>query len=223
MDILSLLLSCSLYPQDDTVKSLINVLSNGNPYYVTDKHGSVSAMYPQTQTEAEALVQQVHANNGQPLVGLMAVNTAAAATYNASPSSLFSGCKNVEVGTAMLASFEEACRSGGDKDARLCAIGQYANTIGVSAKVLQDAVQTNITASTKISDDEQQNIPAPERSGIFVEAMPDAGEKPTETRRNAVFMSMEGEPQTDMNAEMNKGPSAKAIGNVDDKSSSQKP
>lgn len=111
MDILTIILACSLHPDDDLVRVLVDVASQKNVFFVGDLKTLNTYDKAASVAEAEKLVAELLRNSGKPAVGLMGVPLTWAARFNRSEAELFDACTNVAVATAMLSHFEEQCRT----------------------------------------------------------------------------------------------------------------
>jgi hypothetical protein len=152
MDVLTLVLACSVFPDDALVRAMVDLASRGNPHFVGDT--TTLATFDQTNSSADAdrIVQELERQGGRPVVGLLAVPPAWAQRYGRARAELYDACVNLWVGTAVLAGHYEACvaahaakmtatapgksRDGQRRIAppeaiRLCALRRYGTDIGV--------------------------------------------------------------------------------------------
>jgi len=110
MDVLAIILACSVYPDETLVRAMVDLGSQRNPHFVGDL--STMATYDglRSRSDARRVVRELERGGGQPLLGLLALPPAWARHYGQSTDSLFDGCMNVWIGTTALASHYEACR-----------------------------------------------------------------------------------------------------------------
>jgi hypothetical protein len=109
MDVVTLILACSLYPDDALVRALISVQSQDNPYFVGDL-ATLKTSDRLTSTEA-AMVEAdaISRKDGRPAVGLLGIPIDWARRFDREPRELFDPCTNIAIGTAMLSEFEAEC------------------------------------------------------------------------------------------------------------------
>jgi hypothetical protein len=149
MDVLTLILACSVYPDDSLVRAMVDLASQGNPHFVGDM--TTLATFDKTTTSAEAdhLVSELNRQGGRPVVGLMGIPPGWAQRYGRGRNELYDGCVNIWVGTAVLSSHYEACvaahaamftpahpnerrqRVAPPEAIRLCALRRYGADLGV--------------------------------------------------------------------------------------------
>ena len=114
MDLLTTILSCSLYlADDDLVRAIAQSTSEANPDFVLDASvdGSQLDPPPMPKTSADALVRakSILANGGRPLLGLMQVPPAWLSAFGRNLAEAFDPCTNIAVGTAKLSQFDFEC------------------------------------------------------------------------------------------------------------------
>jgi hypothetical protein len=113
MDLLTAILTCSLYVDDQLVVAMAQANSQGNAYAVVDAHLDLSdapaSPPPRSREGAQARLTQLESNGGVPLVGLLPVPPAWASAFGRSVSDLLDGCTNIAIGTAMLSNFAQQC------------------------------------------------------------------------------------------------------------------
>jgi hypothetical protein len=149
MDVLTLILACSVYPDDSLVRAMVELASQGNPHFVGDM--LTLATFDKTTTTAAAnhLVTELTRQGGRPVVGLMGIPPGWAERYGRARSELYDGCVNIWVGTAVLSSHHEACvaahaavfsptrpsdrrqRVAPPEAVRLCALRRFGADLGV--------------------------------------------------------------------------------------------
>jgi hypothetical protein len=149
MDVLTLILACSVYPDDSLVRAMVDLASQGNPHFVGDMTTLATFDKTANSSEADRLVAELNRQGGRPVVGLMGVPPGWAQRYGRSRSELYDGCVNIWVGTAVLASHYEACvashaalftpsapnkrrqRVAPPEAVRLCALRRFGADLGV--------------------------------------------------------------------------------------------
>jgi hypothetical protein len=115
MDILALILACSLHPDDALVRTLVDVQSGGNVYFVGDL-ADLQTRDGLTSAEAALkVVEEIARKGGRPAVGLLGVPIAWGARYGRSPRDLLDACTNIAIGTAALSEYEAACSTSHDE------------------------------------------------------------------------------------------------------------
>ena len=73
MDILAIILACSLHPDDQLVRALIDVQSGGNVYFVGDLATLQSKDSLGSVEEALRVADDIRQYGGRPAVGLLGV------------------------------------------------------------------------------------------------------------------------------------------------------
>ena len=153
MDILTAVLACSLYADDNLVRAIVQSTSQSNAYAVVDPLEDRDALEPspppRSRDEAIARLADIQARGGAPLLGLMQIPVRWAERFGRDAGDLFDPCINLSVGTAMLSDFSQQCsRLPGEphrevrasrtqmdvlpsKDNRACIVREYADAIGV--------------------------------------------------------------------------------------------
>jgi hypothetical protein len=116
MDVLTTILSCSLYlADDDLVRAIVQSTSESDPDFVFD--ASIDRIevdplpIPKTAAEALARTQAIVARGGRPLLGLMQVPPLWLSAFGRDLVDAFNPCTNIAVGTAMLSQFDFECAS----------------------------------------------------------------------------------------------------------------
>ncbi|MGD0680239.1 MAG: hypothetical protein ABSC94_33090 [Polyangiaceae bacterium] len=114
MDVLTTILTCSLYLADDAlVRAIAESTSEKNPYFVLDTSVDWTQVDPppppKTAAEALARTNDILAKGGRPLLGLLEVPPAWLNAFNRDLPDAFDPCTNVAVGTAMLSEFDFEC------------------------------------------------------------------------------------------------------------------
>jgi hypothetical protein len=117
MDLLTTILSCSLYlADDDLVRAIAQSTSDANPNFVVDASVDWTEVdpppIPRTSADALARTKTILAKGGRPLLGLMQVPPASLSAFGREVARAFDPCTNVAVGTAMLSQFDFECAAG---------------------------------------------------------------------------------------------------------------
>jgi hypothetical protein len=114
MDVLTTILSCSLYlADDDLVRAIAQSTSESDPDFVFD--ASIERIevepspIPKTAAEAMARTRAIVARGGRPLLGLMQVPPVWLSAFGRDLIDAFDPCTNIAVGTAMLSQFDFEC------------------------------------------------------------------------------------------------------------------
>jgi hypothetical protein len=111
MDVLAIILACSVYPDDSLVRAMVDLASQGNPHFVGDLTTLATFDQINSLPDAERVVIELDRQGGRPVVGLLGLPPAWAKRYGRTRSELYDGCVNLWVGTAVLAGHYEACVS----------------------------------------------------------------------------------------------------------------
>jgi hypothetical protein len=149
MDVLTLILACSVYPDDSLVRAMVELASQGNAHFVGDMTTLATFDKIATNGEADHLVAELNRQGGRPVVGLMGIPPGWAQRYGRARSELYDGCVNIWVGTAVLSSHYDACvaahaamftpahpnerrqRVAPPEAVRLCALRRFGADLGV--------------------------------------------------------------------------------------------
>lgn len=141
MDLLAILLSCSMYFDDDLVRAIAQSTSHANQYFVTDVGIEMTALdppEPHSLSAALARTDEIVAKGGHPVLGLMQLAAAWIHSFGRTRQDAFDACTNVAIGTAMLSQFDYECGStpssapaSGDRQRRPCVIKKYGDAIGM--------------------------------------------------------------------------------------------
>ena len=170
MDILTIVLACSLHFDDQLVTALVHKVSNDNPLMVGDLVTLTTHDHLTSEDQAKAVVDDIIKHGGRPAVGLLGIPTTWAARYGRTPGELFDGCTNIAVGTAALSEFAHQCsprhRSGRRRTAsgrtlnreRICILSQLGDALGASG--YGDAVLAEIATRRDRSADLDTDPPA---------------------------------------------------------------
>jgi hypothetical protein len=114
MDLLSILLSCSLYTADEPlVRAIAESNSHGNTFSVVDPSMDYRQVdvppEPKTPEAAIARLDEMTSRGGRPLLGLMQVPASWMKMFGRESRDAFDPCMNVSVGTAMLSALDQEC------------------------------------------------------------------------------------------------------------------
>jgi len=109
VDVLALILACSLHPDDALVRTLVDVQSSGNVYFVGDL-ATLKTNDSLTSPEAALrFTEELQRHGGRPAVGLLGVPLEWAGRFGRAPIELFDGCTNIAIGTAAFAEYQDRC------------------------------------------------------------------------------------------------------------------
>jgi hypothetical protein len=146
MDVLTTILTCSLYLADDSlVRAIAESTSQRNPYFVLDT--AIDRILvdppapPKSVAEALARTTDILANGGRPVLGLMQVPPLWMSVFGRELADAFDPCTNIAVGTAMLSQFDSECAAQGalkttpkprapSAASRRCVLRKYEEAIG---------------------------------------------------------------------------------------------
>jgi hypothetical protein len=158
MDVLTIILACSVYPDDSLVRAMVDLASHGNQYFVGDLATLLTFDQSKSATDAQRVVSEIDKRGGRPAVGLMGLPPAWAARPIELPgksgparasADLFDACTNIRVGSAVLRDYYDSCsrthsvttlatpvepsrlRTAAPEALRLCALRKYAADLGV--------------------------------------------------------------------------------------------
>jgi hypothetical protein len=109
MDILALILTCSVYPDDHLIRAMVDLASQENPHFVGDLVTLVTFDRTNSVTDAQRVVSLLERRGGKPVVGLLGVPVSWATRYRKSAVDLFDSCTNLMVGSSVLQNHYEAC------------------------------------------------------------------------------------------------------------------
>jgi hypothetical protein len=158
MDVLTIILACSVYPDDSLVRAMVDLASQGNPYFVGDLTTLLTFDQSKSAPDAQRVVSEIDKRGGRPAVGLMGLPPAWASRPIQLPgktgptrasADLFDSCTNIRVGSAVLRDYLDSCsrthsvttlatpvdparvRTAAPEALRLCALRKYAADLGV--------------------------------------------------------------------------------------------
>jgi len=109
MDVLALILACSLHADDALVRVMVDVQSGGNLYFVGDLATLKTNDGLTSAADALRAAEEIAKHGGRPAVGLLGVPLDWAARFGHGPLDLFDGCTNIAIGTAMFSEYADAC------------------------------------------------------------------------------------------------------------------
>jgi hypothetical protein len=123
MDLLTTILTCSLYASDDAlVRAIAEGPSGSDPYLVMDPvadAAQASAPAPaRSETEATARARDLTAKGGRPLLGLLELPPAWLDLFGQPLARAFDPCTNIAIGSAMLSGFDFECAGASPRDQR---------------------------------------------------------------------------------------------------------
>lgn len=180
MDILAIILACSLHADDRLVGTLIDVQSSGNPYFVGDLRTLKTYDSLRSPEEALRVADDIRRHGGRPAVGLLGVPLDWAARYDRPARTLFDACTNIAVGTAAFADYDARCsvrkrthrnsrdhRPSDHSRRRYCVVREFARDLGV--RVAAPVILRNLLEHAASTLDPTSDRP-PERSQPFATA-----------------------------------------------------
>ncbi len=177
MDVLTTILTCSLYLGDDSlVRAIAESTPDKNPYFVVDASMDLTQIdpppAPKTSAEAALRANDILAKGGRPLLGLLQVPPVWLTAFGHELPDAFDPCVNIAVGTAMLSEFDAECAGHGPSKAppkpvsrwavptaasparRRCVLDKYERAIGFAdfALVTTLELRTQRPARPPITD-----------------------------------------------------------------------
>jgi hypothetical protein len=123
MDLLTTILTCSLYASDDAVvRAIAEGPSEKNPYFVLDAAMDTTQVdpppAPKSESEAIARALDLTAKGGRPLLGLLQLPPSWLDAFGRELASAFDPCTNIAIGTAMLSEFDFKCAKAASREGR---------------------------------------------------------------------------------------------------------
>lgn len=109
MDVLAIILACSLHPDDALVRTLVDIQNSNNVYFVGDLATLKTNDSLTSPAAALRIAEDLRRHGGRPAVGLLGVPLEWAGRFGRAPVELFDPCTNIAIGTAALAEFHDAC------------------------------------------------------------------------------------------------------------------
>jgi hypothetical protein len=204
MDVLALILACSLHSDDALVRVLVDVQSGGNIYFVGDLTTLKTSDNLTSADEALRVAADIERHGGRPAVGLLGVPLEWAARFGRSPRDLFDGCANLEVGSAMLSEFQDACPPHPPRDrrvkassrrhvlgshrrvtgagARTCVLTRLAGELGLHGTPAEILKRVGVTSTQTGAD------APPQTSAIFGDGADDADAAPADWSNPRVYL-----------------------------------
>jgi hypothetical protein len=204
VDVLALILACSLHSDDALVRTLVDVQSGANTYFVGDL--STLKTHDSLASAAEALrtAEDIANHGGRPAVGLLGIPLDWAARFGRHPRDLFDGCTNIAIGTAMLSEFDAACSPQARARApaakarrpgtlarrsprpsavvRACVLARFARELGVQGAPAEILTRTDVR-----SPEGPPAAPA-QSSAIFGDGIDDAQTLPVEWSDQRMYL-----------------------------------
>jgi hypothetical protein len=112
MDVLAIILACSLHPDDQLVRTLVDVQSNGNRFFVGDLRTLNTNDSLRSAEDALRFAEDLRRNGGRPAVGLLGVPLEWSERFGRAPIELFDVCTNVSIATAAFSDYYRRCSLG---------------------------------------------------------------------------------------------------------------
>jgi hypothetical protein len=114
MDLLTAILTCSLYASDDAmVRAIAEGPSQKNPYLVLDTAIDLTQVdpppAPKSESEAISRALDLSAKGRRPLLGLLELPPSWLDAFGRELANAFDPCSNIAIGSAMLSEFDFAC------------------------------------------------------------------------------------------------------------------
>jgi hypothetical protein len=100
MDVLAIILACSLHPDDRLVRTLVDVQSDGNRFFVGDLRTLNTNDSLRSAENALRFAEDLRRHGGRPAVGLLGVPLEWSERFGRAPIELFDACTNVSIATA---------------------------------------------------------------------------------------------------------------------------
>jgi hypothetical protein len=205
MDVLALILACSLHPDDQLVRTLVDVQSSGNIYFVGDLATLKTNDSLKSAEIALRFAEDLRRHGGRPAVGLLGVPLEWAGRYGRAPIDLFDACTNVAVATAAFAEYDDGCsavlarrnhlpaaakrrhigRPADREKRRYCVVSQFARDLGLSSAPA--AVLRRLISERGAQPADPVDAPA-ERSSIFGDGSEDGSPAAASAGRPQIFL-----------------------------------
>jgi hypothetical protein len=112
MDVLAIILACSLHPDDQLVRTLVDVQSNGNRFFVGDLRTLKTNDSLRSAADALRFAEDLRRQGGNPAVGLLGVPLEWSERFGRAPMELFDACTNVSIATAAFSDYYRRCSVG---------------------------------------------------------------------------------------------------------------
>ena len=131
MDILSLILSCSLTLtfDDKLIESIINVESFKNASYVRSDGSTFGVGYGNKEAAQKAILE-IAASGNESYIGLMGLPYNDTKNDGYTIDRMLDQCGNIQIGTAMIDMYNAHCKAEGKIDLATCMIKKYARYTG---------------------------------------------------------------------------------------------
>lgn len=211
MDLLALVLACSLHPDDALVTTLVEAQSGGNVYFVGDLATLKTNDALTSAATALRFAEELRQHGGRPAVGLLGVPLDWAGRYGRAPTELFDACTNIAVATAALAGYQDRCsperprahypRVGGRRRRarrvlapsanRSCILALFARDLGLASTPA--AILSRLTPE-RGSKRAEIIVAQPERSRIFTEGAADGEPAAAEPTSFPIFLDSPAKP-----------------------------
>ena len=122
MDLLTAILTCSLYISDDAlVRAIAESSAQSNPYFVIDASVDLTQVdpppAPKSATEATVRAADILAKGGRPVLGLLQLAPAWVSAFGRELATAFDPCANIAIGSAMLSAFDAQCSAAPEQGA----------------------------------------------------------------------------------------------------------
>ncbi len=182
MDVLAIILACSLHPDDQLVRTLVDVQSSGNRFFVGDLRTLKTNDSLRSAEDALRFAENVRRQGGRPAVGLLGVPLGWAERFGRAPIELFDACTNVSIATAAFSDYYRRCSVGAGSGrsrsqarrrtqhqralirARYCIVTSFARDLGVTTAA--PVILRELIAGTRARDEAPVDAP-PECSSPF--------------------------------------------------------
>jgi hypothetical protein len=209
VDVLAIILACSLHPDDALVRALVDVQSGGNAYFVGDLATLKTKDTLASPEAALRYAEDLRRHGGRPAVGLLGIPLKWAGRYGRAPIELFDGCINVAVATAAFHEYQASCaapharalrgRSASESRRarrhvapaalRSCLLLRFARDLGLQAAPAAILQRLSPAAS---APPHEATDPPPQRSYVFVGGAEDKGAEPDRVSRPPIFLDAPG-------------------------------
>jgi hypothetical protein len=179
MDVLAIILACSLHPDDQLVRTLVDVQSSGNRFFVGDLRTLKTNDSLRSAEDALRFAEEMRRQGGKPAAGLLGVPLEWAERFGRAPVELFDACTNVSIATAAFSDYYRRCSVGAGSGrsrsqarrrtrrpgalirARYCIVTSFARDLGVSTAA--PVILRELIAGTRPRGEALVDAP-PERS-----------------------------------------------------------
>lgn len=123
MNLITMILACSMYSNNSITNAIIQVGSQNNAYTVTTSDGK-SQNFTSTSDAATFANSQISQGNAVN-IGLMQVPSLWLKPYNVTATDLLRPCKNIVVATEILSDTTYKCQQANASDVTACALSMY--------------------------------------------------------------------------------------------------